>query len=126
EVRDFSRASVFPFTLAAKVAGGGTIKLDGRAGPLDPVNVAASPVRANLNVDQLDLAGAGITQSAPGVGGLISFEGSGESNGKIASVKGRIKAAHLKLARDGTVAARPLEFEFAVDHDLRKHSGVVR
>ena len=126
EVRDFSSTSVFPFTFAAKVAGGGTIKLDGKAGPLDPVDVAASPVSANLNVDQLDLAGSGVTQSAPSLAGLISFEGSGESNGKVAHVKGRIKAARMKLARDGTVAARPLEFDFAVDHDLRKHSGQLR
>jgi AsmA protein len=126
EVRDFSSTSVFPFTFAAKVAGGGTIKLDGKAGPLDPVDVAASPVSANLKVDQLDLAGSGITQSAPSLGGLISFEGSGESNGQVAQVKGRIKAAKLKLARDGTVAARPLEFDFAVDHNLRKRSGQLR
>jgi hypothetical protein len=42
EVRDFSAAAAFPFTFDTKVAGGGAIKLDGQAGPIDSVDVAAT------------------------------------------------------------------------------------
>ena len=75
EVRDFSSSSAFPFTFDTKVAGGGTIKLDGKAGPLDPVDVAASPLGATLDVDKLDLAGTGLMQNAPAISGLIGFIG---------------------------------------------------
>ena len=123
EVHDFAAASAFPFTFATKVAGGGTIKLDGKAGPIDAVDVAATPVSANLNVDKLDLAGTGITQSAPAIAGLIGFQSTLQSDGKVAQVTGKLKAENLKLAKDGKPAARPVEFDFQVDHNLRKRTG---
>ena len=123
EIHDFSAGSAFPFTFATKVAGGGTVKLDGKAGPIDAVDVAASPVTANLKVDQLDLAGTGITQSAPAIAGLVGFESALESDGKIARVKGKLKAENLKLALQGKPAKRPVEFDFSVDQNLRKRSG---
>ena len=87
EVRDFSAGSAFPFTFATKVAGGGAIKLDGKAGPLDPVDVAASPLTATLDVDKLDLAGTGLLQSAPAIAGLIGFQAALQSDGKSAHVR---------------------------------------
>ncbi|MCU1234874.1 MAG: hypothetical protein JWP63_2841, partial [Candidatus Solibacter sp.] len=126
EVRDFAVASAFPFTFATKVAGGGTIKLDGKAGPIDSVDVAATPMTASLDVDKLDLAGTGITQSAPAIAGLIGFHSTLESNGKIAQVKGKLKAENLKLAKDAMAAKRPVEFDFALDHNLGKRSGQLR
>ena len=104
EVHDFSATSAFPFTFATKVAGGGAIKLEGKAGPLDAVDVAASPVTATLNVDKLDLAATGLLQSAPAVAGLIGFQAALESNGQNAHLQGKLKADNLRLAKDGTPA----------------------
>jgi AsmA protein len=126
EVQDFSAASAFPFTFATTVTGGGTIKLDGKAGPIDPVDVASTPVSANFNVDKLDLAGTGITQSAPAIAGLIGFQSTLQSDGKVAQIKGKLKAENMKFAKDGKPASRPLEFDFALDHNLRKRSGQLR
>jgi AsmA protein len=123
EVRDFSAGSAFPFTFATKVAGGGGIKLDGKVGPLDAVDVAASPVAANFNVDKLDLAGSGVLQSAPGIAGLIGFQAALQSDGKTAHLVGKMKADNLKLAKDGSASKRPVEFDFTLDHNLRNRSG---
>jgi AsmA protein len=41
-------------------------------------------------------------------------------------LQGKIKAEKLKLARNGSPATRPVEVDFAVQHDLRKHSGVIQ
>ena len=123
EVHDFSATSAFPFTFATKVVGGGAIKLDGKAGPLDAVNVAASPVSATLDVDKLDLAATGLLQSAPAVAGLIGFQAALESNGQSAHLQGKLKAENLRLAKDGTPAKRTVEFDFTVDHNLRRRSG---
>lgn len=123
EVKDFSTASEFPFTLRAKVAGGGSIALDGKAGPLNASDTAASPVSAALKIDALDLVGSGITQTAPSLAGLISIDGSTQSDGQTAHVKGKIKAEKLKLAREGTPAKKAVQFDFAVDHNLRRRSG---
>ena len=71
EVHDFSPTGAFPFTFATKVAGGGAIKLEGNFGPLDSVDVAASPLTAKLEIDKLDVAGSGVMQSAPAISGII-------------------------------------------------------
>lgn len=126
ELRDFSSASVFPFSLAAAVHGGGAIKLDGKAGPINPTDSAMTPVSASLNLAQLDVARSGMNDIAPDVAGIISFDGSGESDGRMMRVKGRLKAEKLKLAKSGTPATRPLELDFSVQHDLRKHTGTIQ
>jgi AsmA protein len=126
ELREFSAATAFPFTLAAKVAGGGAIQLNGKAGPLNPADSAMTPVNASLKVAQIDLAGSGVSEFAPDVAGLVSFDGAGSSDGRVMSFDGKLKAEKLKLAKQGTPATRPVEFDFAVRHDLRKHSGTLR
>ncbi len=126
ELRDFSATTAFPFSLAAKVAGGGTIQLDGKAGPINPTDSAMTPVNASLKVTQLDLARSGMSDFAPDVAGLVSIDGTGSSDGLIMQVDGKVKAEKVKLARKGTPATRPVEFDFSARHDLRKHSGTLR
>ena len=126
EVRDFSAGSAFPFTFATKVAGGGEIKVEGKAGPIDAVDVAASPLTATLRVEGLDLAGTGLTQNAPAIAGRMGLQAAMESDGTRAHVKGKLKADRLRLARDGTPATRPVEFDFTLDHNLRRHSGQLK
>ena len=123
ELRDFSSTSVFPFSLSTKVAGGGEIKLDGKAGPINPVDVAMTPVSASLRAAGFDLAGSGWTQAMPGMGGLVSFDGTGESSGKTARVKGRLTAEKLMLAKNATPASRVVELDFDVEHNLKTRSG---
>jgi AsmA protein len=123
ELRNFSPASVMPFTLSAKVAGGGDIKLSGKAGPIHAEGVVLTPVDASLKVTHLDLTASGLMDASSGIGGLISVDGSGTSNGSNLEVKGRIKADQLKLAKGGRPARRPVEFDFTIDHDLRHGAG---
>jgi len=126
ELRDFSSTSVFPFSLAATVAGGGAIKLEGKAGPIPQGDAARTPVEASLLVTKLNLAPSGLVDASTGVAGVISIDGSGASNGKTLQVKGRVKAEQLKLAKNGSPARRPVEFDFTIEHDLQKRSGVLK
>ncbi len=126
ELHDFSSTSAFPFLFTAQVRGGGTLKLDGKAGPINPSDSAMTPVSVTLNARQLDLAGTGMNDFAPDINGLVSLDGSGESDGTNMLVKGKLKAEGLKLAKNGTAATRPVEVEFSVQHDIRKHAGTVR
>jgi AsmA protein len=126
ELRDFASASAFPFSLSAQVHGGGTIQLDGKAGPINPADSAMTPVSVNLKIAQLDLANSGMNDAAPFVTGLAAFDGSGESDGLTMKLNGKLKGDKMKLSKNGTPATRPLEVDFAVQHDLRKHSGVIR
>jgi AsmA protein len=123
ELRDFAPASVMPFTLTAKVAGGGDIKLSGKAGPIHTEDVVLTPADATLNVTHLDLDASGLMAAASGIGGIISVDGSGASDGNNLEVKGRVKADQLKLAKGGSPAHRSVAFDFTVNHDLRRGVG---
>jgi AsmA protein len=125
ELRDFSSTSSFPFSLSAQVRGGGSLQADGNAGPLNPADSSMTPVTVNMKMSNLDLAGSGMNDVAPSVSGLVSFDGSGQSDGSTMNLKGKLQAEKLKLSRNGTSDARPVDVDFSVEHDLRKHSGVI-
>jgi AsmA protein len=125
QLRDFSSATAFPFSLSALVRGGGALKLDGKAGPLNPADSAMTPVTVNLNLTGLDLARSGMNDFAPDLSGLISFNGKADSDGVHMQMTGTLQAEHLKVAKNGSPAARPVELDFSVQHDLRTHAGTV-
>ena len=125
ELRDFSGTTAFPFTLSSKVVGGGVIQLNGKAGPINPEDSAMTPVNASLKISQLDLAGSGMNDFAPDLAGLVFFDGSGNSDGRMMQVNGSLKAEKLKLSKKGTPAARPVDLDFAVQYDLLRHNGTV-
>lgn len=125
ELRDFAAGSAFPFSLSGKLGGGGDIQLNGTAGPINPSDAAQTPAKVNLKLSGFDLAAAGIGASG-GLAGLLSIDGVAASNGKTLSLSGRLKAAQLKLAKNGSPARDPVQFDFALEHDLRRSSGVLR
>ena len=125
ELRDFSAASSFPFSFQADVAGGGSLKLEGKAGPIRQANVTETPFDGTLTVARLDLAGSGFAQPSSGVAGIVSVDGNAASDGRVVNVKGKLKAENLKLAQNGSPAKVPVEIELVVAHDLAKRSGTV-
>ena len=73
EVSDLSLTSEFPFRLTAKTPGGGTVTLDGKAGPLSVTSAADTPFQATAEVSHLDVASTGFIDPASGLaGGSIS------------------------------------------------------
>ena len=95
-----------------------TIKLKGKAGPIDAANAALTPFNADLSVARLDPVAAGFVEASTGLRGLLSTDGTVTSGGGKVQVKGRIKAEQLKLAKGGSPAKKLVEFDFAVDHEL--------
>ena len=125
ELRDFSAASSFPFSLAADVAGRGSLKLEGKAGPIPQADVIATPFELTLAIKSLDLAGSGFAQPSSGIGGIVSLDGNAASNGRAVNIKGKLKADNLKLAKGGSPAKRAVEVDLALAHDLAKQGGTV-
>jgi len=125
-VQNFSTTSAFQFSLATNIHGGGALKLDGTAGPLNPVDSAMTPLKVNLSVSQLDLAGSGMNDFAPELAGLVTFNGSGDSDGTLMHLTGMVRVDRLKVGKQATPATRTVEFDVTAQHNLRKHSGVLR
>jgi len=123
ELKDFSPSSAMPFSLSAKLSGGGEIKLDGKAGPIRKDNLEATPFSLTLNVVHLDVVAASAIAAEAGVGGLVSIDGSVDSDGARIAVNGHVKADRLTLVKGGTPATRPVGIDFAVEHDLATRAG---
>ena len=123
EVTDFSFTSQFPFTLTANLPGGGDLKLDGKAGPINPVDAAMTPLEARVKVHQLNLADSGFVDPASGIAGLADFDGNLTSDGKLAHSSGTLTGDKLKLAQKGTPASRTVQLKYGVEHDLQSQSG---
>ena len=125
EVKNFSPASPFPFSLSASLLAGGTIKLDGTAGPIHAGDAISTPFDAKLSVSHLDLADSGILDPSAGLAGLASIDGSAKSEHATVAVQGKLKGEQLKLVKAGTPAKRAVELDFTVVHDLKKLQGNV-
>lgn len=125
ELQNFSTTTAFPFSLAGKIIGGGTIKLNGTAGPINATDTAKTPVNAKLTVDQLDLALSRMNDWAPSLAGVVSLDGTATSDGKTIHISGKLKGDKLKLARNATPAQRTVEVDFALDHDVLARSGTL-
>ena len=124
-VRDFSLTSKFPFTITADLPAGGSAKLEGKAGPIDSSDVSASKLEAQVQIKDLDLTASGFVEPSTGIAGVVGFDGTLNSDGKLARTGGTLKADKLKLAVKGSPAGRPVEVKYATDYDLLKQSGTL-
>ena len=124
-VRDFSLTSQFPFTISANLPAGGTANLDGKAGPINSSDVSASPLETKINIKGLDLTASGFVEPSTGIAGLVDFDGTLSSDGKLARTGGTLKADKLKLAVKGSPATRPVEVKYATDYDMVKQGGTL-
>jgi len=83
EVTNFSSTSQFPFDLTINRPGGGSAKVSGKAGPINPQDSAKTPFDATMKVKDMDMdiAASGFVDPASGLGGLADLDGSLNSNG---------------------------------------------
>jgi AsmA protein len=122
-VKDFSFTSQFPFTLTADLPGGGNLKLDGTAGPINPDDAAVTPVQAKVEAKKLDLGKSGFIDPATGIGGVADFDGTVTSDGKQALSNGTMTADSLKLSPKGSPAKSTVSVRYATTYDLQKQTG---
>jgi AsmA protein len=122
-VKNFSFTSQFPFTLSADLPGGGNLKLDGTAGPINPDDAAVTPVQAKVEAKKLDLGKSGFIDPATGIGGVADFDGTVSSDGKQALSNGTMTADSLKLSPKGSPAKSTLSVRYATTYDLQKQTG---
>jgi AsmA protein len=122
-VKNLSFTTQFPFTLSGGLPGGGNVKLDGTAGPVNRNDASMTPLQAKISVNQLDLAKSGFVDPSAGFSGLANFSGTVESDGNKARSMGDATAEHLKLSPKGTPAQSTIALKYATAYDLQKEVG---
>ncbi|HSW40075.1 MAG TPA: AsmA family protein [Acidobacteriota bacterium] len=126
EIRDLSFDTSFPFSVSAALPGGGTLRLQGEAGPLNPADTRLTPMTADLEVQQFDLVGAGVVSSDAGLAGLLDFSGTVSSDGSHLQSLGQSTATNLRIVSGGTPAANPVSLDYHIEYDLAGRKGTVR
>ena len=122
DVTNLSFTSSFPFKVASSLPGGGTLDLEGKAGPIAN-DAAFTPLDAKMTVHGLNLAESGFIDPASGISGIADLNETLTSNGHEAKTNGTLKATGLKVVQKGSPAGRPVDLTYAVVHDLAKNEG---
>ncbi|MEP6643216.1 MAG: AsmA family protein [Acidobacteriaceae bacterium] len=122
-VQDFSLTSQFPFTLSADLPGGGDLKLNGKAGPVDANDASLTPLEAEIKVSRFDLAASGLVEPSSGLGAVADFTGTMNSDGHQLKSSGTVTADKLKLSPKGSPAGKQVQALYAIEHDLQKQTG---
>jgi AsmA protein len=117
--------SKIPFTLDTKTPGGGTVKMEGTAGPIDRSDASLTPLTAKVAVNNMELASSGFIDPSSGLAGVLDFNGNVNSNGRTVHSEGTAKVDKLKAVRNGSPAKQPITVDYASDYDLRRQAGVL-
>ena len=126
DASNLSYTSQFPFTLTASTPGSGTVKLDGKAGPIDSKDASLTPLSATIDVSHLDVASTGFVDPASGIAGLIDFHGTVTSDGRSMNSKGTLKADKFKLVANGSPSSVPANVDYDMDYDLKAQTGSLK
>ena len=125
EASDVSLNAQFPLSLSAKLPGGGSLKLDGKAGPVDRTDASLTPISAKLAISSLDLARTGFLDPASGIAGMVDFNSDISSANGQAKAKGTLKLEKLQMVKGGSPAGTPINVDFDSDYDLRRSAGTL-
>jgi AsmA protein len=125
ESSDLSYTTQFPIQLTADTPGGGKVKLEGKAGPVNATDASMTPVNATIGVEGLDLQATGFIEPSSGVGGSVDFDGDLVSNGQQMTSKGTAKARKLELAPNSSPATVPINLNYATTYDLKSRTGTL-
>lgn len=123
--RNISLDSAMPFTLTAATPGGGALKLDGQAGPLNHQDSALSPLDAEVGLQHVDLGTTGFLDPSSGLGGTLDFDGKISSDGRQMHAKGQAKATNLELVKGGAPAKAPVSLDYSSDYRLDSDTGAI-
>ena len=125
EVNKFSFASAFPFKMSANLPAGGTLKLDGQAGPIGADDAALTPLQTKVTIQQMNLATSGLIDPASGVAGIADFDGTVVSDGHEAKTNGTLKVAKLQVVKKGSPAGKTVQLQYGATYDLARRAGTV-
>ena len=124
--RDFSFASRFPFELSASLPAGGTISATGHLGPMNRTDAATSPVDAQVSVKAIDPVAAGFLDPDAGVSLVADSDVHAVSDGQTLTTDGTARILSLKLRKDATAAAKPIDLTYRGAHRLRDNTGQIQ
>jgi AsmA protein len=125
-VSDLSLTTRFPFTISAKAPGGGTLNVDGQAGPFNMKDMAETPFNGTVTIKRLDIATTGFIDPRSGIGGVLDFSGTIASNGTAVSTKGKAKIDNVRLMPDASTSKVPVTLDYESAYNTRSQTASLK
>jgi AsmA protein len=122
---NISFTSAMPFTLTASTPGGGSLKVEGTAGPLDREDSARTPLDAEITLEHLDVGATGFLDASSGLQGKLDFDGKIHSDGHKMHAEGKGKGESLVLVKGGAPAHAPVALDYKGDYSLESNTGSI-
>ena len=122
---NFSSKTSSPFTASAQLPGGGSLQANGSLGPLDAENNAATPLNAQVTLRHIDLAASGLAPASD-LAGLANLDAKVISNGQTLNATGTAHVDGIRLAKNGSPSARPVDLRFAVNQNMQALTGTIQ
>jgi AsmA protein len=119
---NLSYTSAFPFTLHAKTPGGGSLTVDGNAGPINQQDASATPLQAKITAKDINLAATGFTDPKSGIAGTADFTGNLQSNGSQMQSHGDVNIKNAKFAPAAQPSAVPITVQYAANYNVAKQT----
>lgn len=120
---NISFTTAMPFTLTANTPGGGSLKLEGTAGPLDRQDASHTPLDAQVTLEHLDLASTGFLDASSGLAGKLDFDGKIHSDGHTLHLEGKANGTDLVLVKGGAPAKTQVSLDYTGDYNLESNTG---
>src|ERR1700676_1243617 len=122
---DVAMKNNFPVLFSMELPGGGTMKIDGKIGPVDAEDAALTPQNVKLTISGLNLASTGFLDPSLGLGGVADMDANLVSEKGQMATKGQLKLSKAVLVAGGSPAGVPAVVNFDTKYDLVKGTGVL-
>ena len=122
---DVAMNNNFPAHFSMELPGGGTMKIDGNAGPVDQKDAAFTPQNVKLKIDNLNLASTGFLDPSLGLAGLVDMDANLVSKDGHMATKGEMKLSKAVLIAGGKPSNVPAVIEFDSHYDMAAGTGVL-
>src|SRR6185312_1113429 len=125
-VSNLSFVSPFPFSVSAKAPAGGSIDVDGEAGPFNLNDVAQTPFHGSVTIKHLDVAQTGFVDASSGIAAVVDFAGTVASTGTSITTAGKATATNVRLMPGVTPSGVPIAVDYESSFNVKNETGVLK
>ena len=122
---DVAMSNSFPVTFSMNLPGGGSMKIDGKMGPVDPTNAAFTPQDVKLTITSLNLDSTGFLDPSLGLAGMVDMNANVQSQGGKMNTKGELTLTKAVLVSGGSPSGVPAVIDFDTTYDMASGAGVL-
>jgi AsmA protein len=122
---DVAMTNRFPVNFSMGLPGGGTMKVDGNAGPVDQKDATVTPQDVKVAIHSMNLASTGFLDPKLGLSGMVDVTATLVSQSGVMATKGQLTLTKAVLVAGGQPSTVPLVMDFDTKYDLAKGTGVL-